>query len=103
MLVIIPQTTTSSAPAARRSASSEVPTNPFGAALESTGSAPAGVTLSWISTPGVPGRMNVASGASQTCLRWTTWSPAARKRCSNRAAFAAAASGPSSGFAPPGK
>ena len=75
----------------------------FGCSFEMTVSPSSGATLSWISTPSVPGRMKVASSSSQMWRTWKTGSPAARKFARSRAADAAAASGPSSGWAPPGK
>ena len=52
-----------------------------------------GATSGWISTPSVPGRMNVASGSSQTCCMWTIGSCCARNPSSTWRAFSAAASG----------
>ena len=67
MLVIIPQTITSSTPSERRVSSSGVSRKLFGWAFWTTVSPGRGATVSWISTPGVPGRMNDAPGAAATC------------------------------------
>ena len=103
MLVIIPQITTSSTPAERRSPSSEVSRNALAWALTISGSPSAGSTAGWISTPSVSGAKNGASGASQTCWTWNTGSPLARKALSSSLARPAAASAPTSSILPPGK
>ena len=46
--------------------------------------------------------MNDAPAPRATCCTWTSGSPPARNESSRRRAFAAAASGPTSGWAPPG-
>ncbi len=103
MLVIIPQITTSSTPAPRRSASSEVSRKAFACSLVISGSPAAGVTEGWISMPSVPGAKNGASGASQRCWMWKTGSPLSRNAASSSAARPAAASAPTSSIRPPGK
>ena len=66
--------------------------------LLDTASPAAGRTVSWISTPVVPGAMKAASGASHTCWMCTIGSPEARNASSSSRACAAACSGPSSGL-----
>ena len=101
--VIIPQITTSSTPASRRSPSSEVSRNAFACALTISGSPSAGATAGWISTPSLSGAKNGASGASQTCWTWKTGSPLARNAPRSSWARPAAASAPTSSILPPGK